>query len=119
MGATDLGSSLPAIQGGMARAVAITGSPNRWPALPDVPTAAEAGYPTVTAGAPHGNSGPPNMPSYIVDIWEKVLEEMAKDPEIISKLRTNGAIPFYLNANATAKYFMREMEEVERLWGLK
>jgi hypothetical protein len=41
---------------------------------------------------------------------------MLKDPEIISKFKNVGAIPFYLNSSATREFTMKDGEEVARLW---
>jgi tripartite-type tricarboxylate transporter receptor subunit TctC len=108
---------LPAIKGGKVKGVATT-SKSRWPDLPEVPTTAEQGYPTVNAQSYYGPSGPANLPSYIVEIWNRALQEMVKDPEVISRMRNVGALPSYLNAHATKEYVVKETEEVRVLWGL-
>ena len=46
VGVASLSASLPAIKGGMVRPLAIT-SKNRFPDVPDLPTTAELGYPTI------------------------------------------------------------------------
>jgi len=119
MGILALASGLPTIKGKLVRALALTGSPKRWHDLPDVPTTQEIKYPTVTAGSWHGVSGPPKLPSYIVKMWDKALGEMIKDPEVLSRMKNIGGVPFYRNANSTVKYIAREIEEIEKLWGLK
>jgi tripartite-type tricarboxylate transporter receptor subunit TctC len=65
-----------------------------------------------------GISGPPKLPSYIVDIWEKALQEIIKDPDVISKLKNIGAVPFYANARETREMVVKEIEEVEKLFKL-
>lgn len=118
MGTGSIASSLTAIRAGTARPLAVT-SGTRFPDLPEVPTTAELGYPTVTAKDRYGPSGPPKLPSYIVDIWNKAMEEMLKDPETISKMRNIGLIPLYLNSHETIEYVIKKTEEVRELWGLK
>src|SRR5690606_29009334 len=56
----------PQVQAGRIRALAITG-PRRSPLLPNVPTIAEAGYPTVEMETWGGVVGPANLPSDIVE----------------------------------------------------
>ncbi len=118
LGISATASSLPAIKGGMVRPLAISGS-TRWPDLSEVPTASELGYPSITAMTWVGFSGPPNLPSHIVEIWNKAILEMVRDPEVISKLKNIGAMPLYRNASETREYAAKEIEEVYKLWGLK
>jgi tripartite-type tricarboxylate transporter receptor subunit TctC len=111
-------SCFAGIKGGIIRPLAIT-SRTRYPDLSEVPTTAEQGYPTVNAQAWFGPSGPPNLPAHIVGIWEKASQELAKDPEVISKWRNVGAVPFYLNARDAREYVMKEVSEMKELWGIK
>lgn len=118
MGGGTVSGALAGIKAGTIRALAVT-SKQRWPELPDVPTTEEAGYPAVTIQNRLGISGPPKVPSYVVDIWEKALQEMIKDPDVITKLKNIGAIPFYANARETKEMVIKELEEVEILFKLK
>jgi tripartite-type tricarboxylate transporter receptor subunit TctC len=118
LGSAATSSALPVIRGGMVRAIAVA-SKERFPDLPDVPTTYEQGYPTVNALHWNGISGPPKLPSYIVEIWDKALQEMLKDPEAISKFKNVGAISFYRSATEMREYVAREAEEVDLLWGVK
>jgi tripartite-type tricarboxylate transporter receptor subunit TctC len=118
MGMNSIPSSLSVIKGGMVRPLAIT-SKNRWPDLPDLPTTEESGYPGIDYLYWNGTSGPPKLPSHVVEVWDKVLQEMLKDPEVISQLKNVGAIPFYRNAREAREYVLKEAEEVEKLWSLK
>jgi tripartite-type tricarboxylate transporter receptor subunit TctC len=118
MGVGTTSGAMPAINAKTVRPLAIT-SAARYPDLPDLPTTAELGYPTVTCQFWIGISGPPNMPSHVAETWDKILQEMVKDPEVISKLRNVGAIPFYHDASGMKKYVLAETEEVATLWGLK
>ena len=118
MGSGTVSASTPAITGNTVTPLAIT-SKTRWPDLPNLPTAVEAGYPTVNYLYWVGFSGPPNLPPDIIDKWDKTLQEILKDPEVISKLKNIGAIPFYQNARGNRKYVMEEIEEASKLWDLK
>ncbi len=108
----------PAVKGGMVRALAIT-SKNRDPEFPDVPTFSEAGYPTVNIQTWGGFTGPPKLPAYIVEIWDKAIQEMIKDPDVISKMRNNRSMPYYLNARDFKEHVMKETEEMGKLYGSK
>ena len=65
---------LPHVKAGKLRAIAVT-SARRSPALPDVPTTAEAGYPTVNATSWFGLVAPARTPKPIVD---RLHDEMAR-----------------------------------------
>jgi tripartite-type tricarboxylate transporter receptor subunit TctC len=122
-GHLKLGSSttvgvLPAFKAGTVRPLALTGK-SRHPDFPEVPTFEELGYSTITCYYWNGFSGPPKLPSHIVDVWNKVLQELFKDPEVISKVKNVGGVPFYKNAQEAREYVIKEKEDVEKLWGLK
>jgi tripartite-type tricarboxylate transporter receptor subunit TctC len=104
-----------AISGGLVRPLAIT-SKERSPRLPDVPTTAELGYPTVNFINWVSISGPPKLPSHIVEKWERTMEEVLKDADVISKLNSMWAEPFYLNSRETREYIIKETEEMNRVF---
>jgi tripartite-type tricarboxylate transporter receptor subunit TctC len=118
MGVASLGSSLPAIRGGTIRPLAIT-SKYRLPDLPDLPTTAELGYPTIDIHDYYGPSGPPKLPPYIVDKWNKAMEEMLKDPEATSRIEKMGSKPTYFNSLEYREFIIKATEEVKELWKLK
>ena len=117
MGTATTSATLPAIKGGMVRPLAVT-SATRWPDLPDVATTVELGYPTVNIQDWKGFIAPPNTPTHIVEMWDKIFKEMAQDPDVISKLRNVGAIPYYHSPRDTQEYVLKQTEEVRELWGL-
>lgn len=108
-------SALPALKAGTIRAVAVSGSA-RFIELPDVPTAAEAGYPTATVDNWFGIIGPPKLPAYVVDIWDKAIQEMLKDPEVVAKLRNIWQVPFYRNSREMRELVIETTAEVKKLW---
>ena len=118
LGICSTSAALPPIKGGMVRALAIS-SKERFQGLPDVPTTAELGFPSVNAVQWNGASGPPKMPQHIVDIWDKAFQEMTKDPEFLAKLTSIGAVPFYIGSKEIRSYVSKEIEEVDRLWAAK
>ena len=118
MGVGSTSASLPAIKAKTVRGITTT-SKQRWPDLPDVPTTAEQGYSAVDVQDRYGPSGPPNLPSHVVEIWNKALEDMVKDPEVLNKMKNIGFTPFYLNAREVREQVIKETEEVRELWGLK
>ena len=113
-------SFLPPIQAGTARAVAMRGA-GRHPFLQDVPTCIEQGY-AYTGNLPlwwAGVSGPPNLPSHVVDTWNKALQEIFRDPAFVSKMKDLGSVPTYVNSVDARKLVEKEIQEAKILWGEK
>jgi tripartite-type tricarboxylate transporter receptor subunit TctC len=110
-----LGGSTPtgvlaSIKSNLIRGILVT-SQKRVDVLPDVPTSAELGYPKITIGNYIGISGPPNLPSHIVEKWEKVLQEMINDQETLSRVKGWGAVPFYNGSHAAKEFVVKQGEE--------
>jgi tripartite-type tricarboxylate transporter receptor subunit TctC len=86
-----LGAAVPFITSGKVRALAIA-TPKRYPALPDVPTFAEAGMPQYQYDSWFGIMAPAGTPPAIL---KKVSEDIAtviKLPDVQARLKTIGAI---------------------------
>lgn len=69
------------------------GTAARSPALPDVPTVAEQGYPGFEAALWLGIMGPANMPKPIVDRLHKEIAAVVATPEFKAAMDANGAEP--------------------------
>jgi tripartite-type tricarboxylate transporter receptor subunit TctC len=82
--------SMGHIQGGTLRAVAVA-SAKRIPALPNLPTFAEAGLPGMETGAWYGVMGPAGMPKEVVARLNAELNKILKDPAIVKRLQDIGA----------------------------
>ncbi len=74
------------------RALAVT-SPKRSPALPEVPTAAEAGFPDFTATAWYGIAVPAGTPAPIVAKLNAAINTALRDPGLREKLAQQGSEP--------------------------
>ena len=80
----------PQIQSGRLRALYVTET-QRMSALPQVPTAREAGFPGLEASGWQGIVGPPGMPREVVNrISQAVRETLGKD-EVRQKFASNGS----------------------------
>jgi tripartite-type tricarboxylate transporter receptor subunit TctC len=88
--ADPMTTSLPHIQSGRLRAIAIAGS-ERTPKLPDVPTTKEAGYPRLDAPFWLGVVAPAGTPPAIVDKLNTAFRESMAPPETQARLATLGA----------------------------
>ena len=82
--------AMPMVQAGRRRAIAI-GSPKRSPALPEVPTVAESGYPGFDVGAWNGILAPAATPAVIVNRLAAEIAKVAKNPEAKEKASSQGA----------------------------
>jgi tripartite-type tricarboxylate transporter receptor subunit TctC len=69
------------------------GTAMRSPALPDVPTVAEQGYPGFEAALWLGIMGPANMPKPVVDRLHKEIAAIVATPEFKAAMDANGAEP--------------------------
>jgi len=109
---------LPGIKAGNLRAVGITGS-HRHPDFPGVPTFEELGYPGVNVQNRLALTGPPRIPPSIVEIWDKAIQEMVRDGEVISKMKKIGLSPNYVSAHEMREHVEKEIGEIEKLFRLK
>ena len=88
--------SMPALlqntKAGKVRPLAV-GTALRSPALPDVPTVAEQGYPGFEAALWLGIMGPANLPRSVVDRLHKEIAAIVATPEFKAAMEANGAEP--------------------------
>ncbi len=69
------------------------GTATRSPALPDVPTVAEQGYPGFEAALWLGVMGPANMPKPVADRLHKEIVAIVSTPDFKAAMDANGAEP--------------------------
>ena len=69
------------------------GTATRSPALPEVPTVAEQGYPGFEAALWLGIMGPANMPKPVVDRLHREIAAIVATPEFKAAMDANGAEP--------------------------
>lgn len=115
LGLVSVASSMPYIQAGSVRPLAIT-SKTRIADLPNVPTTIEAGYPEVDIENHYFLSGPPGMPADVVAAWDSLMKSMAADPEVIEKWRKMGLLPLYESAADTKAYGLKQFPQLKALW---
>jgi len=80
------------IKAGKLKALAVT-SPKRSPALPDVPTLAEAGISGAESGSWVALMAPAGTPQAIVDKIVADVKEVVADPGVTAQLVSQGATP--------------------------
>jgi tripartite-type tricarboxylate transporter receptor subunit TctC len=95
------------LKSGDARALAVT-SDKRMTALPDVPTAAEAGVKNYETSAWLALLAPAGTPKPNVDRIYKALAEAVKDPTVKARLTEQGAEPVSPGPEELEKFMASE-----------
>jgi tripartite-type tricarboxylate transporter receptor subunit TctC len=106
----NLGSASAHIKGGRIKALGVT-SQKRHPALPDVPTMAEQGYPGVEMTAWHAVMGPKGLPA---DVTAKLHAEVVaalNSPDVKERFAQQG---FDVVASSPAQYASFQQGEIAR-----
>ena len=80
------------LKAGALRALAIS-TPARLPAFPNIPTFAEAGFPSLTGAQWLGLSAPKNLPAPIVQRLTALIPEIMSKPDIMSRLEELQTLP--------------------------
>ncbi|QHI99506.1 tripartite tricarboxylate transporter substrate binding protein [Xylophilus rhododendri] len=88
----NLPASLPHIQSGRLRALAVAG-PQRSPSLPQVPTMAEAGLPGYALEPWFGVYGPAGLPADVIATLNQAIVEALAQPDVRDKLQQAGFSP--------------------------
>ncbi|MBR0644354.1 Bug family tripartite tricarboxylate transporter substrate binding protein [Plastoroseomonas hellenica] len=114
--------NLPSVIGhlreGRLRPLAMT-TATRSPALPEVPTTAEAGFPGVEATAWFGLQAPARLPRPIVDRLSTEMNAVIKEPETARRLAELGGMTPNLtpDGGTSPEGFARFVEGEIRKWG--
>ena len=107
-------SANTAIKTGKARPLAAL-SLNRIPALPDLPTVAEQGFPGFKITNSYGLYAPAGTPRSIINALNRLVVDFMNAPQMAQKLAAEGSQPGERATPQELKAaFAREYEEVER-----
>ena len=91
VGFMNLPMALPQVKAGKLKALAVTGA-KRSNLLPDVPTVAEAlGMPDFELTAWFVIMAPAKTPSSVVNLLNKEIDKILKDPDFVEKIHNAGA----------------------------
>ncbi|MBI2318924.1 MAG: tripartite tricarboxylate transporter substrate binding protein, partial [Betaproteobacteria bacterium] len=101
-------STMPYVKAGKLRALALT-SAERSPALPDLPTVAEAGVPGYEATSWYGIVAPARTPKEIITELNTELVKILKMPDIREKLSSQGVEPVTNTPEQFAAYIKAEI----------
>ncbi len=112
--------ALPMIKAGKVRAFATTG-PKRSPALPDVPTVAEAGIPGYAVILWYGLLGPAGLPNEVTAKVHADVAGVLKMPDVQERLAGLGVEPAGSTPDAFAAFLKSEIakwDKVKKATGL-
>ncbi|MDQ0140064.1 Bug family tripartite tricarboxylate transporter substrate binding protein [Cupriavidus necator] len=105
----NLPSSMPHIQAGKLRALAVA-APKRVEGLPDVPTFAEAGMKDMNNMAWYGLVAPAGTPAAIITRVHDAAVKALQDPNVKRRLADSGA---YTDGNTPAQYAAQIKRELD------
>jgi tripartite-type tricarboxylate transporter receptor subunit TctC len=80
------------LKAGSLRALAIS-TPNRLPALPNIPTFAELGYNSLTGSQWLGLSAPKGLPAPIAQRITALIPELLAKPDVMARLEEVQTLP--------------------------
>ena len=107
-----LGPVMPFIEANKVRVLATTGA-QRTPALPDVPTVAEAGVPDYVADEWWGIAAPANTPPDVITAINAGIKDFVSKPDIQARLIRDGFAP----VSDTPDEFARLISADKVKWG--
>ena len=110
----NLPASLPHIQSGKLRALAVAGA-QRSPALPDVPTLTEAGLADSVVEPWFGVYGPAGLPAPVLQRLQTALQEALAEPTVKDKLLAAGFTPRSSSAAELDALGKREDERLGKI----
>jgi len=99
---------LPHVKSGRLRALAVS-SPQRIPALPDVPTVAENGFPGWEADQWYGVVAPAGTPAAVVNRLNAEINKALTLPDVAQQLAVEGALPMPGTPRAFGELIQREL----------
>lgn len=102
------------IKSGALRGLAVT-SEKRLPALPELPTVAEAGYPDLMAETLIFVAAPVGTPSAIIDRLNGELRSIIAEPDVREKFDTYGFTPLALSPQDSAARVGQEFEKWKKV----
>jgi tripartite-type tricarboxylate transporter receptor subunit TctC len=104
--------AVPLIKAGQLRALAVTGK-ERSPALPEIPTMAESGFPEVEGITWTAFMAPAGTPKDIIAKLHEIIVTSLAQPDVKAKLAAMAYVPIGSTSRECAEFFQSEMAK----WG--
>ena len=98
---------MPLVKAGRLKALAMTGN-RRSPAMPDIPTVAEAGVKDYEAGSWYGVLAPANTDKAIIERLHKEISAAIHAKDVLEKLNVEGVIPIGSTPAEFASHIRKE-----------
>jgi tripartite-type tricarboxylate transporter receptor subunit TctC len=98
------------VQGGIGKIITAFGN-KRSATMPDVPSAGEAGFPTLAAPTWWGVFAPASTPKAVTDKLHKDIVAVMSTPEAVAFLKKQGAEPSNLSTEDFAKHVKDEIDK--------
>ena len=114
VGFDNLPSSMNQIRAGKIRALAVT-TAKRWPGAPEIPTMAEAGVPGYEASAWFGLLAPANTPRPIVELLQRHVAAILRQPEVEKMLLEQGAESVGNTPDEFARLIAAELQKWDKV----
>ncbi|OZI31535.1 hypothetical protein CAL29_26950 [Bordetella genomosp. 10] len=105
-------AAAPLVKDGKLKALAVM-APKRSDMLPDVPTTAEAGYPTLLSDTWFGLLAPKGTPPAVIDKVNAAMNAALKTPAFRDRLTTLGFVPL----GGTQAQFVKAIDDDIAKWG--
>lgn len=99
---------LPQVKAGRLRAIAMTGG-KRSPAIPDIPTVAEAGVPGYETGSWYGVVVPAGTPKVAIDTLSREIISFVRSPETVARMNSEAVIPVGSTPDEFTAHIKREL----------
>lgn len=110
----NLPSAIAQIQSGRLRALAVT-TPERSPALPAVPTLAEAGLAGFDVSAWFGIVAPAGLPGTVTARLGEGLARIVRMPEVATAMQRQGAEPAFLDERAMGRFMAADAAQWQQV----
>jgi len=105
---------LPPVRAGSLRGIALT-APRRSAAAPEIPTTAEAGFPSVDSHSWWAVWAPPRLPEAIGARIAAEVETIIGEEAVRTRLSGLGIVPLFQAGAALDSYIARDFEKAQTL----
>jgi tripartite-type tricarboxylate transporter receptor subunit TctC len=105
----NLPTAIEQARGGSVRALGVT-SKERWPSVPEIPAISET-VPGYEAAVFYGMSAPKGTPPEIVEILNRAVNDVLKDPKLIERFAALGGVPKPMTPAGYGRLIAEETEK--------